>query len=307
VARNVARHDISVLVTGETGSGKEVMARYIHDSSSRSQGPFITVNCGAIPDQLVESTLFGHERGAFTDAKERRAGLFEASNGGTIFLDEIGELSLAAQVRLLRVLESHEITRVGATSALKINIRVIAATHRDLEQMVQERTFRQDLYFRLSAVTVPVPPLRERKEDISALIEMALARFATRTNMAVPRMTSAALDQALQYEWPGNVRELLHVIDRTIIACSEDTISHLDIRLSRQTPVVETSEVAIDDSRSLREVIDPIMEGIERRYIEQVLSRLEGNIGRAAEHAGIHRKSLYNKMRRYGLSSRGRS
>ncbi len=310
VARNVSRHDISVLVTGETGSGKEVMARYIHDSSRRAQGPFVTVNCGAIPDQLVESTLFGHERGAFTDAKERRAGLFEAANSGTIFLDEIGELSMAAQVRLLRVLESHEVMRVGATTTVKVDIRVIAATHRDLEAMVEQRTFRQDLYFRLSAVTVRVPPLRERKEDIPGLIEMALVSFATRTHTQVPRLTSAALDHALQYDWPGNVRELLHVIDRTIIACSGDTISELDIRLPKQTapaPTFEDTGVTIDDSRPLREVIEPIMEGVERRYLEQVLTRLDGNIGRAAEHAGIHRKSLYNKMRRYGLSTRGRS
>ncbi|MEZ0310760.1 MAG: sigma-54-dependent Fis family transcriptional regulator [Myxococcota bacterium] len=299
-ARTVARHDVNTLVLGETGTGKEVFARIIHEASRRAAGPFIAVNCGAIPEQLVESALFGHERGAFTDARERRVGVFEAADGGTLFLDEIGELSLSAQVRLLRVLETREFTRVGSNDAIPVDVRVVSATHRDLQGMVADKRVREDFFFRLNTVNITLPPLRERRDDIPAFLEFAVAAFASRNAIPVPRITTNAVHMALAYSWPGNVRELLHVVERTLITRGSDALDVLDLSAS---PEKQVHSNAVNADLPMRAALDPIIMELERRYIIEALARCGGHLARTAEHAGIHRKSLYNKMRAYGLAA----
>jgi len=299
-AHNVAKHDVTVLLIGETGSGKDVLARYVHRSSARSEGPFIPVNCGALPETLIESELFGHEKGAFTDAKDRKKGIFESAEGGSVFLDEIGELSAQAQVRLLRVLESKEITRVGSTKPFPVDVRVIAATHRDLKSMTDEKDFRQDLYYRLNAFRLDVPPLRDRPEDIEPLIAMAVTRFCQQNRLAIPEIGQNALRQAHEYSWPGNVRELLHVVERTLITRGPIHLTELDFDDSQTGE--DTKLSGIDFAMPMREALEPIFEDCEKRYLTAVLKRFDGHLGNTAEHAGIHRKSLYNKMKRYELS-----
>ncbi len=303
-ARTVARHDVNTLILGETGTGKEVFARIIHEASRRAAGPFIAVNCGAIPEHLVESALFGHERGAFTDARERRVGLFEAADGGTLFLDEIGELSPSAQVRLLRVLETREFTRVGSSEPLRVDVRVVAATHRDLQAMVADKRVREDFFFRLNAVSITLPPLRERRDDIPAFLEFAVAAFASRNAIPVPRITTNAVRMALAYSWPGNVRELLHVVERTLITRGSEALDLLDVTAA---PGVKVAANAVNADLPMREALDPIIMDLERRYIIDALARCDGHLARTAEHAGIHRKSLYNKMRAYGLAAQDKA
>ena len=296
-ARKVARHDINALLFGETGTGKEVFAHVIHEASRRAAGPFVAVNCGALPEQLVDSALFGHERGAFTDARERRIGLFESADSGTLFLDEIGELSMTAQVRLLRALETSEITRVGGSEPVRVDVRVVAATNRDLKT-----SLREDLFFRLSAVTIMLPPLRERRDDIPALLEHAVAAFAARNAIPVPRVTTTAIQAAMSYPWPGNVRELLHVVERTLIKMGTDALDVLDFE---ETAAGKRAPNHIDAGLPLREALDPLICDLERRYLTAALARFDGHLGRTAEHAGIHRKSLYNKLRKYGMTADG--
>ncbi len=299
-ARMVAKHDVNVLVRGETGTGKEVIARLLHLESRRSQGPFIPVNCGAIPENLIESELFGHERGAFTDAKATKAGFFESADGGSIFLDEIAELSLQAQVRLLRVLETKEVQRVGSTKQLRVDVRVIAATHQDVETRVKDGSFRQDLFYRLNGFAITIPPLRLRAADIGALIEMAATNFCMRNGMPMPEITTSALQQARRYQWPGNVRELLNVVERTLITRGPTRIDELEIVDARRGKPEALGQ--IDDSLPIKEALDPIMAEMEKQYLIRVLERCHGHLGHAAQHAGIHRKSLYNKLKRYGIS-----
>jgi transcriptional regulator with PAS, ATPase and Fis domain len=295
---------------GETGVGKEHLAKIIHyEGSPRAQGPFVAVNCGALPENLLESELFGHEKGAFTGAIRSRRGAFEMAHGGTIFLDEIGELPPHMQVKLLRVLQEYEVSPVGSEKSMWVDVRVIAATNRDIEQSIEEGTFRQDLYYRLSVFTLSVPPLRERQEDISHLAKRYLADLAGKLNKEVNGITEDALQALMQYTWPGNVRELINVIERAVILCQGDTITSRDLPENICAPTPDrglpeslariiTSEW---QNKTLPQIRENLLEMVERSYFQLVLTETRGRVGAAAERAGIHPRGFFNKMRKYGL------
>ena len=287
---DVAQSDATVLITGETGTGKELVARAIHAQSPRCYGPFIAINCGAFTEHLLESELFGHEKGAFTDAKFTKKGRLEMADAGTLFLDEIGDISMKMQIDLLRVLETHEFTRVGGTATLKSDFRVIAATHRDLQEAIAQKTFRQDLFYRLNVVNLQVPPLRERQEDISPLAHHFLRRFATETNKKIDSIHPAALEAMRAYSWPGNVRELENAIERAVVVEKGRQIKLADLPFV--SPRAEEAEIG---TLSLEE--------IERQHIARILAAEGGNISNSARVLGINRTTLYHKIKKYGLSS----
>ncbi len=287
----VAPTDATVLIRGESGTGKELVARRIHAKSERIFGPLVTVNCGALPEGVLESELFGHEKGAFTGAVARRQGKLELADGGTLFLDEIGEIPLKVQVELLRALEDHRITRVGGTQEIEVDFRVICATNRDLEKAVEEGAFRSDLYYRINVFEIRIPPLRERPEDIMVLAEHFLRKFAASMGRRVTGFSSAARDLLLQHSWPGNVRELVNAVERALVVCQEGEVQpeHLPIVGLR----ANHGAAANGDDLSLQSV--------EKRHIEKVLRLSEFNVTRAARTLGIDRVTLYNKMRKYGI------
>jgi hydrogenase-4 transcriptional activator len=302
----VARADVPVLLLGETGSGKEVVAREIHTHSSRGTGPFIRVNCGAIPAELIDSELFGHERGSFTGATARRQGWFERADGGTLFMDEIGELPPAAQVRLLRVLQDGLVHRVGAERAVPVVVRVVAATHCDLPQMVQSGTFRADLWYRIATFPIVIPPLRERTKDIQALAEHFARRAARRFGLRTCMLMAADLDRLVTYDWPGNVRELAAVIDRAAILGNGQRLAieqALGFHAPASTQRAETPLEAGASSPS-RDSGAVTLDAAMRRHIEQVLvashGRIEGRRG-AAQLLAINPHTLRAKMRKLGI------
>ncbi len=302
-ARAVAASDETVLITGETGSGKDALAREIHRLSPRSSEMFFAVNCGALPETLLESELFGHEKGSFTGAVSRRKGYFEMADGGTLFLDELGEMTPATQVKLLRVLEERQFVRLGGSQPVKVDVRVIAATNRKLEEMVAEGKFRSDLYYRLYVLPMYVPPLRERKEDIRPLLELALSRAAGTRSIA---LTADALDEALRYPWPGNVRELFNAVARATALAVDDRIDSLGLSNGGQRPPPPPSapdEVKVETllDLPLKDFVAQTLEAAEKNYLQQLLQRTGGVLGEAAKLAGINRKSVYNKMKAYGL------
>ena len=295
VAHKVARHPSTVLITGESGTGKELIARLIHRASPRVGAAFVAVNCGAIPENLLESELFGHVKGAFTGASAEKRGLFEEADGGTLFLDEIGELPAALQVKLLRVLQEGEVRRVGATTARAVDVRVLAATNRDLAADVQAGRFRGDLYYRVNVVTVHLPALRERREDIPELALHFLERYNHRLGLSVRRIDPAAMRFLVDYGWPGNVRELENVIERALVLASDATIA------PEQLPEhVRASSVALppaDGDLSIKRKTDELEQSLIRRALE----RTHGNRTRAAQLLQLsHRARLY-KIREYGL------
>jgi DNA-binding NtrC family response regulator len=293
LARRVAKVDASVLITGESGAGKERIARLIHDESPRASGPFIAINCGAITETLLQSELFGHKRGAFTGATDDRPGVFEAANNGTLLLDEIGDISPDLQVKLLRVLQEREIRRVGENRSRPVNVRIIAATNRDLVQAVADATFRQDLYYRLKVVDIDVPPLRKRREDILPLARVLLAESATRMAREISGLSPAAADQLLRYQWPGNVRELENSMERAVALALGHRIEFEDlseeVRQASTTPVLD------------RDAVQKLSQ-IERDYILAVLELNSGNRKRAAEQLGIGSATLYRKLREYRVA-----
>jgi DNA-binding NtrC family response regulator len=287
LARRVARVDSTVLITGESGAGKERIARFIHDESTRTAGPFLAINCAAVPETLLESELFGDVRGAFTGASQDRAGLFEAANGGTLLLDEIGEVPPAMQVKLLRVLQEREVRRVGENRARAINVRVLAATNRDLLADVHGARFRQDLYYRLRVVEVVVPPLRARREDILPLARQLLAAAAKRVGRRAPALTPDAASLLLQYEWPGNVRELENALERAIALMRSDRIGIDDL-----PPEVSAVPPAGQFAADVRTLAD-----VEREYIAAALRASGGNRVKAARQLGIGVATLYRKLK----------
>lgn len=292
-----ARTESTVLIAGETGTGKELVARAIHHNGPRRRGPFVTLNCGAIPGSLIESELFGHRRGAFTGAVADRRGRFEAAEGGTLFLDEVGEIPSELQPKLLRALESGEIDPVGAGEPARVDVRIVAATNRDLERMVEEGRFRRDLYYRLAVVPLRVPPLRDRREDIPLLAEHFLRKMAERTerpNLRIPPEAFALFDR---YDWPGNVRELENAIERLVVMSREDLLS-LDA-LPARIRGAEGEGGAAGRFRLPPAGID--LEEVEREFIRQALERHEGNRTKAARALGLTRNTLLYRMQKYGL------
>jgi DNA-binding NtrC family response regulator len=282
----VASSTATVLISGDSGTGKELVARAIHYSGARASAPFVPVNCGAIPEQLLESELFGHEKGAFTGAASAKAGFFQAAQGGTIFLDEVGEMSLAMQVKLLRVLQEKEVPVVGASRPRKVDVRIIAATNKDLRAQVKKGAFREDLYFRLNVITLAIPPLRDRGHDVILLARHFAAKYAAEDGRKVPEFSDRALQTLCEYSWPGNVRELENVIHRLIVMGGGDRIEVSDLpELMRFSALQQGSP-----DRTLAEV--------EADHIRKVLERAGGNRTRAAAVLGIDRKTLRDKLRR---------
>ncbi|MCD4775709.1 MAG: sigma-54 dependent transcriptional regulator, partial [Candidatus Aegiribacteria sp.] len=302
--RQVAALDSPVLLLGETGVGKDVIANAIHYSSTRRDGPFINVNCGAIPETLIDSELFGHEKGAFTGALSQKRGRFERADKGTILLDEIGELPPLAQVRLLRVLQDKEIERVGGTKIIPLNIRIIAATNRNLEEMVKTNQFREDLWFRINVFPIWIPPLRERKTDIPALLQHFISLKVKDLKLpAIPKLSPGAIAPLMEYHWPGNVRELQNVVERALILNPNGPLTFKHLNLQQQQKNSNLPELTIEPD-NLDEMIS--------RHIRRALSRVNGKIhgpGGAAELLGINPSTLRNRMDKlgidYGRGSRG--
>ena len=311
----VVSSNTSLLILGETGVGKERLAMAIHGEGRRSEGPFIAVNCGALPETLLESELFGHEEGAFTGATRARRGMFELAHRGTIFLDEIGEMPLHLQVRLLRVLQEHKIQRLGSEKSVEVEVRVIAASNRDVEAEVEAGQFRKDLYYRLSVVTLTIPPLRERQEDIPTLVQNYMEYLRPQVGRDVTLIADEALHALTEYSWPGNVRELINVIERAMLLCDEDTITLDDLPQMIGSLVRTTGSAAsplsamISDCDipkkwlhgSIRKGREKVVTEFERAYLAALLSETQGRVGDTAKRAGIEPRSLYDKMKKYGL------
>jgi two-component system NtrC family response regulator len=297
-AARVSPRDATILIQGETGTGKELVARAIHHNSRRSSRPFISINCGAIPRDLVESELFGYVRGAFTGALGNKTGRIEAADGGTLFLDEVGELPLEAQVKLLRVLQEGELSKLGTTSPMKVDVRVIAATHRTLSAMVEDGTFRDDLYYRLAVVPLTVPPLRERKEDIPELIETLFQRAKDRHGLTEVRLSPGVYQRLISYRWPGNVRQLENVLERLLVLSSSDliTVDELPEEL-----LFAPSNTALLWPDLPEEGIS--LEAIERDLISRALEKFGGNQTQAARYLDISRRTLIYRMDKHGLST----
>jgi DNA-binding NtrC family response regulator len=284
--KTVAPTDTSVMIKGESGTGKELIARAIHSNSPRRFFPIITINCGGLTEGLTESEFFGHEKGAFTGALYRRKGKFEMANGGTVFLDEVGNIDAKAQTDLLRVIETKQFTRVGGDEIIKVDFRLICATNRDLELAVKEGKFREDLYYRLNVFSISIPPLRERRTDIPLLCNYYLKKLANSTNKLVTGISPDAMEQLKKYDWPGNVRELRNAIERAIVVAKGSTITVGDL------PIPPTPKAVAEDHS---------LEAVESAHIRNVLEQMEWNITRSAEILGIDRATLYNKIKKYGL------
>ncbi len=305
----VAETDATVLVRGESGTGKELVAREIHErNSARSTEAFVAVNCAALPSELIESELFGHEKGAFTGAATRRQGKFEQANGGTLFLDEIGDMSANVQAKLLRALEERRIERLGSNESIPVDVRIVSATHRPLEQEIAAGNFRADLFYRLQVVTIEIPPLRERREDIPLLAETFARAAAKHFQLPVRSIGQVTLRRLVEYNWPGNVRELKNTMDRAVIMAEGDELSARDlpgeIAAGSQQIVTDTS----DDEGGLKVPFTADFREdrreFERRYISRCLEHTQGNVTRAAEILGMHRQSLQHKLRQLGLGRR---
>jgi two-component system, NtrC family, response regulator AtoC len=292
LARVAARSQSTILIQGESGTGKELLARAIHAESPRSGGPFVAVSCAALAETLLESELFGHERGAFTGAVGRRKGKFEAAHGGTLFLDEIGDVSLKLQLDLLRVLEERRFDRLGGNETVQVDVRVIAATNRNLKRAVEEGRFREELYYRLHVIPITLPPLRERREDIPLLVEHFLERLTVEMNRHIDGVSAEAMRVLMAYAWPGNVRELRNVLERAVVIATGSTLRPSDLGL-----VSAPSEPAENGNGTEM----PSLEEVERRHIAEVLRRTGSNVTQAARVLGIDRVTLYNKIKKYQL------
>jgi two-component system NtrC family response regulator len=296
LVHRVAGSDATVLIQGESGTGKELIARAIHYASPRAPRPLVKVNCAALPETLLESELFGHEKGAFTGATAARQGRFELAHGGTLFLDEIGDLPLHLQVKLLRVLQEREFERVGSGRPIAVDVRLIAATHRDLAALVKGGEFRDDLYYRINVVTIVVPPLRERREDIPPLIDHFVRKFAETNRKRIAGLTREARELLLRYDYPGNVRELENLIERAVVLTRDDVIGAADLPLTLQEPVADTAEAA---------GLTTAVEALERRMIREALAQADGVQTRAAETLAISERVLRYKLKKYGLAGPG--
>jgi two-component system response regulator HydG len=295
---HIAASDATVLIAGESGTGKEVIAAAIHFNSPRREGPFVRINCAAITETLLESELFGHERGAFTGADRRRDGKFRQADGGTLFLDEVSEMSPGMQVKLLRALQEREITPVGADRVIRVDVRVITATNKDLLRETREGRFREDLFYRLNVVSLTVPPLRDRREDIPLLAQHFLEQFAEKNRKTIKGFTPQAMDQLLKYFWPGNVRELMNAVERGVVLTRTDYIDSQDM------PLISGSFVSTPEA--VAETGAPVaagapLEEVEKDAVLKMLDLVQGNKSEAARRLGITRRTLHQKLRKYGL------
>jgi DNA-binding NtrC family response regulator len=300
-----AATDTTVLLEGESGTGKELFARALHALSPRADGPFVAINCAAIPENLLETELFGHEKGAFTGAATRKPGRFELAHRGTLFLDEIGDLPLALQAKILRALEEKQFERVGGTQSLHVDVRVVAATNRNLKARVAERQFREDLYFRLSVFPIQIPPLRERSDDALILARHFVDKFCRDLNKSPLALSPAALDELRTYPWPGNVRELQNCIERAVILCDGDTIHPRHLNLSFRQPAAAAPPASpwdqIDLSGTMAEAVKRVSAEVERRKLEQTLRETSGNKQRAAELLQVGYRALVARARELGI------
>jgi two-component system nitrogen regulation response regulator NtrX len=298
--RRVASTDSRVLITGESGTGKELVAVAIHGLSERSRGPFVRINCAAIPRDLIESEMFGHEKGSFTGATKQRRGKFELADGGTLFLDEVGDLSPEAQAKLLRAIEAGEIERVGGSDLIPVDVRILAATNHDLQKEVEEGRFREDLFFRLHVMPIPIAPLRDRKEDISLLLAHFIERYRSRHGLRPPHFTDSAINALHAYDWPGNVRELGNAVERLMIlypecAIGADEIGTVLPRLRTATPALQPQGGSLSE----------LLEDYERQLISGALDSSGGNIAEAARRLSTDRPNLYRRMKRLGIHRQG--
>ena len=297
--KRVAPTEARVLITGEPGTGKELVAKWIHHQSARKDGPMVEVNCAAIPGELIESELFGHEKGSFTGATKQRIGKFEQANGGTLFLDEIGDMSLSAQAKVLRALQENRISRVGGDRSIPVDVRVVAATNKMLLQQIEENEFREDLYHRLSVILIHLPPLRDRREDIALIASNFCEQLSRRNGLTTKRFSSAALERMSQFEWRGNVRELRNVVERLIILSEGDQIEVRDVdRYVQPNGSQGNSMTSLLDQF---ELFSDFRDQAEKLFIEHKLEQHDWNISKTAEAIGIQRSHLYNKMGKYNI------
>jgi DNA-binding NtrC family response regulator len=300
---NVAHSNTTVLIEGETGTGKEVIARAIHEASQNRSGPLVAVNCAALPESLLESELFGHEKGAFTSAVSQRRGRFELAHGGTIFLDEVGDVPAAMQAKLLRVLQERRFERVGGTESIEVDVRVIAATNRPLQKLVKQGTFREDLYYRLNVVKIDLPPLRERQEDIRLLAQHFAEKYA-RAGEPPKQIAPEALELLINYRWPGNIRELENVIERACVTSSDNVIGPENLPPEIVHPPAPRFPFPIDLERQLPELLREITAHVEHQYIRKALKKARGNVGRCAKICGLSRRSITAKIAEYKLDKK---
>jgi transcriptional regulator with PAS, ATPase and Fis domain len=298
LAEQVAPTESTVLIQGESGTGKEVIARFIHELSARSEGPFHAINCGALPESLLESELFGHVKGAFTGAVRDKQGLFAAARGGTMFLDEIGEMTTSSQVKLLRVLQEREAVPVGGVEAIPVDVRVVAATNKDLEEEIRRGAFRSDLFYRLNVIALHLPALRDRREDIPVLAEAFLVRIAEERSLPALRMSGEALDAIMAYDWPGNVRELENALEHAAILVRGEVLGPESLP---ERITARKAEALVGE----RVHQNPTLDQIERAYIVWVLQNEGGNKTRAAQVLGIDPSTLYRKLSRYDTGTDG--
>jgi DNA-binding NtrC family response regulator len=298
-ARTVAKTNSTVLIEGETGVGKEVVAIAIHVNSDRPDGKFVAIHCGALPDTLLESELFGHEKGAFTGADSRKIGKFEYASGGTIFLDEISTTSPAMQVKLLRVLQERTITRVGGTESIPVDVRIIAATNADLKEEVKTGRFREDLFYRVNVIPIYVPPLRERKEDIPVLAAHFLRMYRDRIKKRITGISNEVIERLKSYDWPGNVRELENVIEHSVIMEETDTLTLASLPL--RILAVSVLQEHDFEAMSMAQARKVVLERFEKEYLSYVLDKYKGRIGESARHAGLTARSIHGKMKSHGI------
>jgi two-component system response regulator AtoC/two-component system nitrogen regulation response regulator NtrX len=302
LVERVGPADVTVLITGESGTGKELVANALHNLSSRKSQPFIRVNCAALPENLIESELFGYEKGAFTGANSRKLGKFEVANSGTIFLDEIGEMSGATQTKILRILQEKEFERLGGNHTIPVDTRVITATNRDLHKAMEEGIFREDLFYRLNVINIHLPPLRERLSDIPMLVESFARRFCEKFSKKYAEFSANFMGKLMQYNWPGNIRELQNLIERVIILEDENLFENSSSRFNMRSKL--ENEQFIEDgllAMKYKEAKDIMLKSFEKKYFEYLLERAEGNMSEAARIAGMHRKNLYLKLKEHQL------
>ncbi len=301
LVRKVAPSDSTVLFTGESGTGKELFARSIHDLSRRKNGPFVTINCAAIPSALLENELFGSEKGAYTGSVARKMGKFEIANGGTIFLDEVGDLDVALQAKLLRVLQEKTFERLGGNKTISIDVRIIAATNNDLKESIIKRRFREDLYYRLSVFPINIPPLRERRDDIIELAEYFISKYSREMRKGKLSLSADAKKMLMKYHWPGNVRELENTIERAIILCESRKIKPENLAIRLQS----TDDIRLREGAGLKEVVAYEVAKIESKIIDRILKQTRGNKRKAAEILQIDYTTLFEKLKKYNLDGKG--